>query len=94
MNPDRTEAKKRSPRTASAPSQGGAPASAKKTTRKRSGRKPPARRKAYWGVFNDLMQQVAAFEYQDRAEAEKTARQWTEKKRGSYFVRVVKQPVE
>jgi len=46
------------------------------------------------GGFNDRVQQVAVFKYQDRAKVEKTARQWTEKKRGSYFVRVVTQPVE
>lgn len=94
MSADKPEAKTRTKGATSGGSQKKASTSPKKTTKKRSGRKTEVRRKAYWGVFNDLMQQVALFEYQDRAEAEKTARQWTEKKRGSYFVRIVKQPVE
>jgi hypothetical protein len=40
------------------------------------------------------MQQVATFEYADQADAEKTARELTKTKRGSYFVMVVKRSVE
>jgi hypothetical protein len=66
----------------------------KKGGKKRSKRKTEVPRKAYWGVFNDLVQQVALFEYPDRPKAEKTAREWTETKKGSYFVMGVKMPVE
>lgn len=94
MSPDKNGAKAPAQRTPSRESKKKAPTPPKKGGKKRSARNTVVRRKAYWGVFNDLVRQVAIFEYQDRAEAEKTAREWTKKKRGSYFVRIVKQPVE
>lgn len=93
MSADKLVAKKRGQRKASA-QKDKSPSPAKKSRRTRTKRKTVTRVKAYWGVFNDLLQQVDVFEYQDRAKAEKIARQLTKTKKGSYFVRIVKRPVE
>jgi len=93
MSPDKLGAKQPGQRKASA-QKDKAPSPAKKTGRTRSKRKTVTRVKAYWGVFNDLLQQVAVFEYRDRAKAEKSARQLTKTKKGSYFVRIVKRTVD
>lgn len=71
-------------------------APASKTTTKRKGRKKSEADvclKAYWGIYNDHLQRVALFEHSDRRKAERTARELTKSKRGSFFVRAVKETV-
>ena len=46
--------------------------------------------KAYWGVFNPTMVQVAQFNYADEAEAKKSAADLTEKKKSPHFVQLIK----
>ena len=46
--------------------------------------------KAFWGVFNPMMVQVAQYNYADEAEARKTAEDMTEKKKAPHFVQLIK----
>ena len=46
--------------------------------------------KAFWGVFNPMMVQVAQYSYADEAEARKAAADMTEKKKAPHFVQLVK----
>lgn len=62
--------------------------------KKRARKKPPARLKAYWGVFDERFQRIALFEYNERKEAEKAASELDDSKRMSHFVRVVKVAME
>lgn len=86
-----------------------APASSKKKPRikaaapkVRKPRKPktPPRMRARWGVFDGSMKQVAIFDYSDRAGADEKLAGLLERKKGSYFLQIVKevivepQPVE
>jgi len=63
-------------------------------------RKPRAKvgkevaKKAYWGVFSQSLTQVAQFEYSERDEADKRARELTESKKSPHFVQLVKKPIE
>jgi hypothetical protein len=67
----------------------------KATTKRRERNKPDADLclRAYWGIFDDRLQRVALFEYSDRRKAERTARELTKSRRGSFFVRAVKETV-
>jgi hypothetical protein len=56
--------------------------------------KAKIRLKAFWGVYNDLLQRVAIFEYHERQRAHAQAKEWSEAGRMSYFVSLVKEPVE
>lgn len=65
------------------------------TTRKsRSKTAKEVRLKAYWGVFNQSLQQVELFEYSERKKADKAAKDLTEKKKSPHFVQVVKKVLE
>ena len=46
--------------------------------------------KAFWGVFNPMMVQVAQYNYADEDEARKVAADMTEKKKAPHFVQLVK----
>jgi hypothetical protein len=46
--------------------------------------------KAFWGVFNPMMVQVAQYNYADEAEAQKAAADMTEKKKAPHFVQLTK----
>lgn len=52
------------------------------------------RLKAFWGVFSQAGQQVAQFEYSQRAEADKKAKDLTESKKAPHFVQLVKKVIE
>jgi len=51
-------------------------------------------KKAYWGVFSQSLTQVAQFEYSEREEADKRAKELTESKKTPHFVQLVKKPIE
>jgi hypothetical protein len=51
------------------------------------------RLKAFWGVYNDLLQRVVLFEYYERQQAEAKAKELTESTKMSYFVKPVKEAV-
>ncbi len=64
----------------------------KRKARAKAGRE--AVKKAYWAVFTQSLTQVAQFEYSERDEAEKRARELTESKKTPHFVQLVKKPIE
>jgi len=55
---------------------------------------PPAPvMKAFWGVFNPMMVQVAQYNYADEAVARKAAADLTEKKKTPHFVQLIKKVI-
>ena len=61
----------------------------------RKPRKPkaPPRMRACWGVFDGGMKEVAIFDYNQRAAAEKKLAALLGKQKGVYFLQIVKQPM-
>lgn len=55
--------------------------------------KTPPRMQARWGVFDGGMKEVAAFDYNQRANAEEKLAELLGKKKGIYFLQIVKQPM-
>jgi len=53
--------------------------------------KAPPRMRARWGVFDGGMKEVAAFDYNQRADAELKLGELLGKQKGTYFLQVVKQ---
>lgn len=79
-----------------------APAPTKRKTRAKAAapkprkpRKPktPPRMRARWGVFDGSMKQVAIFDFKDRADADEKLAGLLEKKKGSYFLQIVKEEI-
>ena len=56
--------------------------------------KSATRRKAYWGVFNHKLKQVALFEYSEREQADKKAAELSTKTNSPHVVQLVKEPWE
>ena len=55
---------------------------------------PPAPvMKAFWGVFNPMMVQVAQYNYADEDQAKKAAADMTEKKKAPHFVQLIKKVI-
>lgn len=52
------------------------------------------RLKAFWGVFNQAMNQVAQFEYNQRDEAAQKAQELSESRKTPHFVQLVKKVIE
>jgi hypothetical protein len=67
----------------------GAPPKARKPRPK----KASPRLRARWGVFDGSMKQVAIFDYNDRASADEKLADLREKKKGLYFMQIVKEPM-
>jgi hypothetical protein len=65
----------------------------KKSTKKTKGSKTPERLRMVWGVFDNSNQQVAAFPYADRAQAEQKLVDMAGKGKGPYFIQPVKEPI-
>jgi hypothetical protein len=61
----------------------------------RKPRKPKTvpRMRARWGIFDDSMKQVAIFDYNQRAAADEKAAELATKKKGSFFLQMVKEPM-
>ena len=49
--------------------------------------------KAFWGVFNHMMVQVAQYNYADETEARKAASDLSEKKKAPHFVQLIKKVI-
>jgi len=49
--------------------------------------------KAFWGVFNPMMVQVAQYSYAEEAEARQAAADLTEKKKAPHFVQPIKKVI-
>ena len=69
---------------------------AKKTTTRRSRAKAPkeVRLKAFWGVFNQSLNAVVTFEYNERKQAEKKAEELSASRKSPHFVQLVKKVIE
>lgn len=68
-----------------------------KTPTKRKSRAKTAkevRLKAFWGVFNQSMKRVALFEYNERKQADKKAKELSESGKSPHFVQLVKEVIE
>ncbi|MCL2118972.1 MAG: hypothetical protein FWH27_11155, partial [Planctomycetaceae bacterium] len=94
--------KKAASRKKSSVAAGSSEVKVKKTTTKRSrstkidnGEASPSgpAMKAFWGVFNPMMVQVAQYSYADEAEARKAAADMTEKKKAPHFVQLIKKVI-
>lgn len=71
-------------------------AKAKKAPAKRKSRAKTAkevRLKAFWGVFNQSLKQVAKFEYSERRAADKKAAELTASHKTPHFVQPVKEVI-
>ena len=49
--------------------------------------------KAFWGVYNPMMVQVAQYNYAEEAEARQAAADMTEKKKAPHFVQLIKKVI-
>jgi len=69
---------------------------AKKAVRRKARTKvsKEVRLKAFWGVFSQSLNQVAQFEYNQREEAAKKARELSESRKSPHFVQLVKKVIE
>lgn len=68
----------------------------KKTTTKRKSRAKAAkevRMKAYWGVFNQSLKRVALYEYSERKQADKKAKDLSASGKSPHFVQPVKEEI-
>ncbi len=52
------------------------------------------RLKAFWGVFNQSLRRVALFEYSERKQAEKKAKDMSESQKTPHFVQLAKEVIE
>ncbi len=72
-------------------------AAAKKEPAKRKSRAKSTkevRLKAYWGVFNQSLKRVALYEYSEKKEADKKAKELTASGKSPHFVQPVKEAVQ
>jgi hypothetical protein len=72
-------------------------ASAKKEPAKRKSRAKTGketRLKAFWGVFNQSLKRVALYEFSEKKEAEKKAKELTASGKSPHFVQPVKETVQ
>lgn len=72
----------------------------KKAVKKKTARKSRAkaaaevRLKAFWGVFNQSLKRVALYDYTQKKEAEKKAKELTDKGKSPHFVQPVKEVID
>ena len=83
-----------------------AKASPKKAATTKAAKKEPAKRKsraksakevrlkAFWGVFNQSLKRVALYEFSEKKEADKKAKELTASGKSPHFVQPVKEPVQ
>ena len=71
-----------------------AKAKPKKTPAKRSRAAKHVRMKVVWGVFNNSTQQVATFAFPEKSEADAAAARRSTDKKATFFVQLVKKPLE
>jgi len=68
----------------------------KKPVKKKSRAKvvKKVRLKAFWGVFNQSLRRISLFEYSQRDEAQKKAKELSSSQRTPHFVQLVKEVIE
>jgi hypothetical protein len=93
----RAEAEAAEKRAKSAPKKAAAPkAAAKKAPAKRKSRAKSAkvvRLKAFWGVFNQSLKRIALYEFNEKKEADKKAKELSASGKSPHFVQPVKEEV-
>ncbi|MCC7474197.1 MAG: hypothetical protein IT425_02270 [Pirellulales bacterium] len=67
-------------------------APAKRKSRSKSAKE--VRMKAFWGVFNQSLKRVALYEYSEKKEADKKAKELTASGKSPHFVQPVKEAVQ
>jgi hypothetical protein len=80
-----------------APKKAAKAAAPKKEPVKRKSRAKSAkevRLKAYWGVFNQSLKRIALYEYSEKKEADKRAKELTASGKSPHFVQPVKEAVQ
>jgi hypothetical protein len=85
------------------PNPGSAVAPAERAVKRKAGATPraikprkakaPPRMRACWGVLDGSMKEVAIFDYNQRAAAEEKLAALLNKKKGEYFLQIVKKPM-
>jgi hypothetical protein len=73
------------------PKKAAKPKAAAKPRAPRKKKKESARLCARWGVFDNSMKQVAIFDFNQKAEAERKAADLAAKKNASFFLQIVKE---
>jgi hypothetical protein len=79
---------------AKAPAKTAKKKTAKKTTRKSAKANKEVRLKAFWGVFNQSLTAVETFEYSQRQQARKRAKELSESRKSPHFVQLIKKVIE
>lgn len=79
-------------KAASAPKAAEKKAPPKRKSRSRSAKE--VRLKAFWGVFNQSLKRVALFEFNEKKEADKKAKELTASGKSPHFVQPVKEVVQ
>jgi len=81
-------------------------AEAESKTKKKAKKKAPAKRKsrakaakevrlkAYWGVFNQSLRRIALYDFNQKKEAEKKAKELSASGKSPHFVQPVKEAIE
>jgi hypothetical protein len=80
-----------------APKKAAAKSTVKKEPVKRKSRAKSAkevRLKAFWGVFNQSLKRIALYEYSEKKEADKRAKELTANGKSPHFVQPVKEAVQ
>jgi len=97
LREDADAAAQAEPAPAAEPAAAGAPRKAKAAAtprpRKPARKKEPVRWRARWGVFDGGMKQVAVFDYNQRAAAEQKVDELITRKKGPFFLQMVKEPM-
>jgi hypothetical protein len=80
----------------SAPKKAAKAATKKEPTKRKSRAKSAkeVRLKAYWGVFNQSLKRIALYEYSEKKEADKRAKELTASGKSPHFVQPVKETVQ
>ena len=81
----KTDAKKKAAKKTAKP--------AKRKSRSKKKSDEPVRLKAFWGVYNQSLKQVARFEYHERKQAQKKAEEMSTSQKTPHFVRPVKEEI-
>jgi hypothetical protein len=92
----RAEAEAAEKKAKAAPKKAAAVKTAKKAPAKRKSRAKSAkivRLKAFWGVFNQSLKRIALFEFSEKKEAEKKAKELSASGKSPHFVQPVKEEV-
>ena len=79
-------------KAATAPKAATKKAPAKRKSRAKGSKE--VRLKAFWGVFNQSLKRVALFEFSERKEADKKAKELTASGKSPHFVQPVKEVVQ